>query len=123
MGFVIQSFELSGIFDKTKIRHFRQEINNTLKKGTNTIILDLKNVTFMDSSGLSALVLVHKLVQAAGGKLFFSSISEPVRMLFELTSLESVFNIIENRAEFNKVFSETSIKAEDVKEYAQAPSS
>ena len=123
MGFVIQSFELSGIFDKTKIKPFRKEINNTLKKGANIIILDLKNVTFMDSSGLAALVLIHKIVHAAGGKLFFSSISEPVRMLFELTSLERVFNIIENSAEFNTIFSETSIKTEDIKAYAQAPRS
>ncbi|HEY9709957.1 MAG TPA: STAS domain-containing protein [Oculatellaceae cyanobacterium] len=110
MSYFIKTFELSGNFNYKKIQQFRKEINNTLKKGTTTIILDLKNVTFMDSSGLSALVLVHKFVQAAGGKLFFCSISEPVKILFELTSMDRVFNIIENSDEFNKMFCQSSTK-------------
>jgi anti-anti-sigma factor len=76
-----------------KFIQLRKELQYTIEKGT-PIILDLKNVTFMDSAGLAALVLIQKRVNGAGGKLFLSSIREPVKMLFELTSMDRVFEII-----------------------------
>jgi anti-anti-sigma factor len=102
MGSVIKVVELSGTFDSSKAKQFRKEINDCLKKGINIVIVDLKNVTFMDSSGLGALVLALKTIQAARGKLLLSSISEPVKMLFELTSMISVFEILSDRAEFKE---------------------
>lgn len=120
---VVRICEFSKIFDESQARLFRKQINDSLKKGTNIFIVNLKNVTFMNSLGLAGLAQVHKRVQAAGGKLFFVSISEPVRMLFELTSVDSVFEIIGDRAQLNELLSEPSTKAEYVKEYATAPSS
>jgi anti-anti-sigma factor len=102
MDCVIKVFEPSGTFDNSKAKQFRKEINDCLKKGTNIVIVDLKNVTFMDSSGLGALVLARKTIQAARGKLLLSSISEPVKMLFELTSMNSVFEILSDRTEFKE---------------------
>ena len=102
MGSVIKVIELSGTFDNSKGKEFRKEINACLKKGTNIVIVDLKNVTFMDSSGLGALVLARKSVHAARGKLLLSSISEPVKMLFELTSMNNVFEIMSDRTELKE---------------------
>ena len=69
------------------------------------MLIDFQDVTFMDSSGLGALVLALKTVRAAGGKLFICSINEQVRMLFELTSMDRVFQIFPNRDEFANTIS------------------
>jgi anti-anti-sigma factor len=56
----------------------------------------------MDSSGLGALVLSLKTVRSAGGKLFICSINEQIKMLFELTDMDRVFEIFNNREELEQ---------------------
>lgn len=83
----------SGILDGTQASKFRQEISELVQAQTEVIIIDFKNVTFMDSSGLGALVLSLKAVRAAGAKMLICSINEQIKMLFELTSVDQVFEI------------------------------
>jgi anti-sigma B factor antagonist len=83
----------SGILDGTQASQFRQEISELVQAQTEVIIIDFKDVTFMDSSGLGALVLSLKAVRAAGAKMFICSINEQIKMLFELTSVDQVFEI------------------------------
>ena len=100
MSTVFQQVQPSGILDSTKANDFRGEINNLVKTGANIILIDLKDVTFVDSSGLGALVSALKTVRSSGGKLCICSINEQVRMLFELTSMDRVFDVFANRSEF-----------------------
>ena len=89
-----------GILDGTKATDFRSQIDRSVKEGAEIILIDFKDVTFMDSSGLGALVLALKTVRGAGSKMFICSINEQINMLFELTSMDRVFQIFENREEF-----------------------
>ena len=102
MNSVTKVFEVSGTLGGEKARQVRREINEIVKEGINTIVIDLKNVSFMDSSGLAALVLIQRNIQASGGKLFLASISESVKMLLELTSTENVFEILTEPAAFKE---------------------
>lgn len=98
---VVKIVQPSGILDGTKGSQFRQEISNIVEKG-DIVLVDFQDATFMDSSGLGALVLALKTVRAAGAKLVVCSINEQIRMLFELTSMDRVFHIFPNRDEFSK---------------------
>ena len=122
-NYVVKNLEVSGNFGESKARKLRSQIDINICQGANIFIVDLKNVSFMDSSGLAALVLIHKRIQAAGGKLFLVSISAPVRMLFELTSLDSVFQILSERTELNERSSLPITPAKSVTKYANALSS
>lgn len=102
MSPIVKVVHPSGILDGTKAGEFRQEISDVVENGANVVLIDFKDVTFMDSSGLGALVLALKTVRASGGKLFICSINEQVKMLFELTSMDRVFEIFANQEEFNK---------------------
>lgn len=92
----------AGILDGTKVQQIRQEINSIINAGAAIVLIDLANVTFMDSSGLGALVIALKAVRTAGGKLFLCSVNDQVKLLFELTSMDRVFEVFPNRAEFEK---------------------
>jgi anti-anti-sigma factor len=92
----------TGILDGTKVQHIRQEINSIIEAGAAIVLIDLADVTFMDSSGLGALVIALKAVRTAGGKLFLCSVNDQVKLLFELTSMDRVFEVFPNRAEFEK---------------------
>ncbi len=91
----VQVLQPQGILDGTKASQFRQEISNLVDQGAKTILIDFKDVSFMDSSGLGALVLALKTVRAAGSKLMVCSINEQIKILFELTIEYSRFLIVE----------------------------
>ena len=93
-----------GILDGTKATEFRAEVDRSIKNGASLILVDFSNVTFMDSSGLGALVLALKTVRSAGKKMVLCSINEQIAMLFELTSMDRVFEILADQEEFEQKF-------------------
>ena len=102
MNCVLEVIEPKGILDGTKAVDFRNKIDQSIKNGVQIILVDFTDVTFMDSSGLGALVLALKTVRSSGVKLVLCSINEQVKMLFELTSMDRVFEIFPNREQFDK---------------------
>ncbi|MFM6056874.1 MAG: STAS domain-containing protein, partial [Microcystis aeruginosa] len=55
MSSAIKVIQPSGILDGNQASQFRQEIAEAVQGGSEVIIVDFKDVTFMDSSGLGAL--------------------------------------------------------------------
>lgn len=99
---MIQIIEPNGILDGTKASEFRQQIHEVIRSGTKVILIDFTHVTFMDSSGLGTLVMSLKTIEANGAKLSLCSINDQVKMLFELTGMDSFFEIFSNRKEFEE---------------------
>ena len=102
MNSVIQIIEPEGILDSTKTANFHRKIEQSIESGVDTILIDFTDVTFMDSSGLGALVKALKTLQADNVQLFLCSINEQIKMLFELTSMDKFFTILSDREEFNQ---------------------
>jgi anti-anti-sigma factor len=100
MSTKIQVVEPTGILDSTKAESFRQSVEKLLDGGAETILIDLKDITFIDSSGLGTLVVLLKKVRSLNRSLSICSINDQVRMLFELTSMDRVFDLYEDRQAF-----------------------
>lgn len=98
----IKVFQPSGVLDATKSQEFREEIMESLENQPKIVLVDLKDITFMDSSGLGALVLAFKNLRAKNIKLVLCSINEQVRILFDLTGMDKVFEIFSNQDEFHQ---------------------
>lgn len=103
MNSEIKVIQPSGILDSMNGNHLRREVIDAVEAKAKTILIDCKDVEFMDSSGLSTLVMALKVVREVHGKLFLCSINDQLRMLLELTSMDSVFNVFSNQEEFNQV--------------------
>ncbi|WP_026100327.1 STAS domain-containing protein [Fortiea contorta] len=56
-------------------------------------VIDLAAVDFMDSSGLVSLVQGLKAAHQSGCRLVLCNVKAPVRLILELTQLDSVFEI------------------------------
>jgi anti-sigma B factor antagonist len=73
------------------------ELKTTLKRlvteGHHRLVVDLTEVSFIDSSGLSALVSGLKATREAGGTLKLAGLNEQTRTAFRLTLLDRVFEI------------------------------
>lgn len=61
------------------------------------LILDLKKVNFIDSSGLGAILGRFKRVSQEGGRLSAINVSPQVKKIFELSGLLKIMNIYSDR--------------------------
>lgn len=59
-------------------------------------VIDLTQVDFMDSSGLVTLVTGLKAARESGCRLVLCNVQASIRLIFELTRLDSAFEIFEN---------------------------
>ncbi|MBN3873288.1 MULTISPECIES: STAS domain-containing protein [unclassified Nostoc] len=102
MKMSVTVLELSGNLDGIRGNELRREVSNIVSNGVNVLLLDLKEVSFIDSSGLGALVAAMQMVRTANGKFFVCSISAQVRMLFELTKMDRIFQTFADQDEFKR---------------------
>lgn len=58
-------------------------------------VFDFAQVNFMDSYGLIALITALKVARKSGCRLVLCNLQGSVRLIFELTQLDSVFEIFE----------------------------
>ena len=64
-----------------------------LEKKPKTLVVDLSRVSYIDSSGLAALIEAMQNVQEYGGKFALAGLQETVRTIFEIARLDQVFQI------------------------------
>lgn len=71
---------------------FKESVRTEAEAPGDPVILDLSRVTFLDSSGLGAVVAVMKLL-APERKLELAGLTGPVAKVFRLTRMDTVFTI------------------------------
>jgi anti-sigma B factor antagonist len=81
------------------VRSALAEIFKQGSSGMKAILLDLSQVRYMDSSGIATLVEVMQNCMKKGARLRLFELSPPVRDVFELARLASVFEIFATRNE------------------------
>jgi anti-anti-sigma factor len=75
-----------------------QFVRQSLSDGARRLVLNLRDVFYMDSAGLGQLVTMYTTVLSAGGSLRLLAPSERVRHLLDLTKLDTIFTILETEA-------------------------
>jgi anti-sigma B factor antagonist len=63
-------------------------------EGQRNIIFDMSQVKFADSSGLSSLLVGHRLCKNAGGTFILSGLNDAVSRLVSISQLDSVLSIV-----------------------------
>ncbi len=79
--------------DANNSEELKVELHRLFDTGTKDLILDLKEILFIDSSGLGVLVSGYKNASTVHGSLKLSNLQSQVRSMFELTRLHRVFDI------------------------------
>jgi anti-anti-sigma factor len=102
MSISVKVIRPSGVLDGASTNQLRGEITEILSTKPDVVLINLQDITFMDSSGLGALVIALKKIRTIGGRLCICSINEQIRMLFELTSLDQIFEIYKDQNAFNE---------------------
>ena len=79
--------------DANNSEELKAELNHLFENGSKDVIVDLKDVRFIDSSGLGVLVSGFKNASTRQGSLKLSALQTQVKSMFELTRLQRVFDI------------------------------
>lgn len=80
-------------------RALHEAIRALTAAGEKNIVLDLANVTLIDSSGLGELVASYASVERSGGALKLASLSDRFIELIHITKLYTVFDVFDNEAD------------------------
>jgi len=83
----------------------RDLVRNLIKEGNKKILLNLRDVDYIDSSGLSELVSAFTSARSQGGELKLLNLTKRVRALLQITKLLTVFDITDDEAASVKSFS------------------
>jgi anti-anti-sigma factor len=96
----VKIIQPQGIFNNQNGNKVREEVDRLLTSDIKTILIDFENVTFMDSSGFSALLMTLKTVQKHTVRLVLCSINDQIKMIFEMTRTNQIFEILPNQTSF-----------------------
>lgn len=82
----------------------RDTIRDLVGKGQKKILLNLGDVTYIDSSGIGELVSAFTAVRREGGELKLLNLTKKVHDLLQITKLYTVFDIKDDEAAAIKAF-------------------
>lgn len=84
---------INGDIDINTSPEVKQTFERLVKDKTASVVINLDDVGYVDSSGLATLVEILKKLRSSGGKLKLSNLSAKVLGLFEITKLNKLFDI------------------------------
>jgi anti-sigma B factor antagonist len=84
--------------DAANAKDFKADVTPLLAN-RQRLVLDLGNLTFVDSSGLGAILSCLKQVTGTQGELKLCNLTKAARILFELVRMHKVFEIFNTREE------------------------
>jgi anti-sigma B factor antagonist len=76
----------------------RDTIRDLLSKGSKKLLLNLAEVTYIDSSGIGELVSAFTTVRNQGGELKLLNLTKKVHDLLQITKLYTVFDVKDDEA-------------------------
>lgn len=83
---------MAGRFDASQVDKARAVLDQVFS----TAIVDMKDLQYVSSAGLGVLLAAQKRLSQKGHKLRLSNMSKHVRDIFQITRLETIFEIIKN---------------------------
>jgi anti-sigma B factor antagonist len=93
-----QLIEAQGEIDISNVFELTRQVLTVLAEGATAIVLDLSEVTHLDSSGLAAIISAHnQITETPDGKLALVLDERRLRRTFELRGLDNVFLIRSTR--------------------------
>jgi anti-sigma B factor antagonist len=81
-----------GTLETDNVGEFRTAVAPIMDQA-DELVLDLSNVTFMDSTGLGAMLSCLRTMKAKGGSLRVASLTPEVKRLFDMVMMDRVFEI------------------------------
>jgi anti-sigma B factor antagonist len=83
----------------------REQVKGLLAKGEKKIVLNMTNVTYIDSAGLGTLVASHHSAKSQGAGLRLSNLGSKFQEVLQVTKLLTVFDVYDSETAAVRSFS------------------
>jgi stage II sporulation protein AA (anti-sigma F factor antagonist) len=91
---------LNGELDMNTTENLRQAIDNEIeRRGIRTVILNLEDVSFIDSSGLGVILGRYKKLLPMGGKIMISNVPPHIYKVMELSGLPKIIRFFSDETQ------------------------
>lgn len=88
---------IDGDIDHHTCEEIRSKIDNEImKRNPKSIIFDMKNVNFMDSSGIGVIIGRYKLIMTNGGIAAMVNVRPQIKRVYEICGLKKIIPVYEN---------------------------
>ena len=105
-GVPFRRVDLVGCLDSHTVITFERSVDQILDQNTENVLLNLENLTYISSAGISALMsLTHRLRQQ-GGELALCKPSEKVLRVLRTLGFTSIFKIVSSDSEAKVSFTQ-----------------
>lgn len=89
----IQVVKVESLLNEMTNREILNHVQSYIEKGFNKFIVDLSDLSFMNSVGLNFLLSMMKNSEKSGGELAVANANEQIIGLLEITKLKNMFNL------------------------------
>jgi anti-sigma B factor antagonist len=86
----------------------RERVKSLLSNNQRNIVLNMDNVTYIDSAGLGTLVASHHSAKSQGASLRLSNLGSKFQEVLQVTKLLTVFEVYDSEAAAIRSFSKSS---------------
>lgn len=92
----VQLIDLDGPLNDGLAEQVVQTFYNVAERGIDRVIVNLENVSVIDSRGLSALVAGYKIFGSQPQNFMLARPTDQPKLLFELTGFDKIFHIVDH---------------------------
>jgi anti-sigma B factor antagonist len=85
----------------------REKVKSLMAEGKKKVVLNMDNITFIDSAGLGTLVAAHHSVKTQGASLRLCHLGSKFQEVLQITKLLTVFDVYNSEAEAVSSFSKS----------------
>jgi len=89
--------EIEGQLIVSNRQELKQRVLDEAEGGARKVLVDFARTGYIDSAGLGVLVSLAKRLRELGGDIRLANLNDDLRTLFELTKLDTLFQIADTR--------------------------
>ncbi len=83
------------VMDPERVQKLGNELLSLPDSNSDRILINMENVKFLSSSAINKLIVLEKRLSKSGGQIKLSNLRPEVREVFNITNLNTVFEIFE----------------------------
>jgi stage II sporulation protein AA (anti-sigma F factor antagonist) len=98
-------FKLTGELKIVTAEESKDKIKSVIEeKKADKVVLDLNELTFLDSAGLAAFISAYKLLATLGGNLVIAGLKDQPKTIFEISNMQKIIPVYPALEDAIKVF-------------------
>ena len=89
---------VTGRVDGSSVGILDSAVQEQINAGKKTLVFDFKDLSYISSAGLRALLIAARLTQKEGGKALFCALADHISEIFEISGFNEILEIHDTRA-------------------------